>query len=245
MRRLAFVIPLIALAACVEIVPQPVPPPLPADATPLAEPGPTLDASSAARNFVSVVNRMEPMIEEECRQRARGVSCDFRIIVDDRAGQPPNAYQTLDKAGRPIIAFTLPLIGEARNTDELSFIMGHEAAHHIRGHLARQQQSAMAGALIIGGIAAATGGDADAIKAAQDVGFNVGARTYSKDFELEADELGTIIAWNAGYDPERGAQFFARISDPGNRFLGTHPPNGQRIGVVRATVAALQSGRLR
>ncbi|MEO1779536.1 MAG: M48 family metallopeptidase, partial [Pseudomonadota bacterium] len=148
-------------------------------------------------------------------------------------------YQTLDDNGRPIIAFTLALIADARNADELAFVMSHEAAHHIRGHIARQQANAAVGAEIFAGLATLTGGGASAVEAAQRIGANVGARTYSKDFELEADELGTILTDLAGYDPLRGAQFFNRIPDPGDRFLGTHPPNAQRLEIVRQTASRL------
>ncbi|MFM2356851.1 MAG: hypothetical protein RLZZ528_2587 [Pseudomonadota bacterium] len=225
-----------ALSGCITVVPD-APEPLPAATAPVP---PALDAQTAARNFVTVVTRMEPMIEDECRRRAPGAICDFRIVVDDRPGQAPNAFQTLDNAGRPIIAFTVPLIAEVRNIDELAFIMGHEAAHHIAGHIPRQRQTAMTGALILGGIAAATGADAEGVRAAQNIGGSVGARTYSQDFELEADRLGAIIAFNAGYDPLLGAQFFARIPDPGNNFLGTHPPNAERLRVVRQTMRNLR-----
>ena len=40
----------------------------------------------------------------------------------------------------------------------------------------------------------------------------------------------------AGYDPVRGAAYFTRIPDPGNKFLGTHPPNASRIETVRQAV---------
>jgi predicted Zn-dependent protease len=168
------------------------------------------------------------------------VNCDFNIVVDDRPNQPANAYQTLDKAGRPVIAFTLPLIADARNEDELAFVMGHEAAHHIAGHIARQQQNAVAGAVIFAGLATLSGGDATAVESAQRLGAEVGARSYSKNFELEADALGTIITYSAGYDPLRGAEFFTRIPDPGDKFLGTHPPNAARIQTVRRTVEGLR-----
>lgn len=49
-----------------------------------------------------------------------------------------------------------------------------------------------------------------------------------------------MITRRAGYDPLRGAEFFTRIPDPGDQFLGTHPPNAQRIDVVRQTMANLQ-----
>lgn len=242
MRRLAILAALAALAACTDPYSQggyPQASPEPAAAGPDLPPP---DVRTAARNFVSVVTRMEPLAESECRARTDGTNCDFRIVVDDRAGQPPNAFQTLDAEGRPVIAFTIPLIAEARNTDELAFILGHEASHHILSHIPRQRQTAMTGAIILGGLAAASGGDAAAVRRAQDIGATVGSRTYSKDFELEADELGTEIALDAGYDPVLGAAFFSRIPDPGNRFLGTHPPNAARIGVVRATVARLRAG---
>lgn len=200
---------------------------------------PTLTQSQAARSFARVVQTVEPVAERECRVRTSGVNCDFNIIIDDRPNQPSNAFQTLDKKGRPVVVFTLPLIRDARNADELAFVLGHETAHHIAGHIERQQQNAVAGAVIFAGLATLTGGDANAVRSAQKLGAQVGARTYSKDFELEADALGTIITAKAGYNPIRGAEFFTRIPDPGDKFLGTHPPNAARIKIVRQTAAGL------
>lgn len=198
-----------------------------------------LPARQAARMFAQVVQTVEPVAESECRSRTRGVNCDFHIVVDDRPDQPPNAFQTLDRTGRPVIAFTVALIADARNADELAFVMGHEAAHHIEGHIARQGQNAVAGAILAGGLAVLLGGDQVLVDTVQRAGARVGARSYSKAFELEADALGTLITHRAGYDPLKGAVFFSRIPDPGDRFLGTHPPNAQRLETVRATVAGL------
>ncbi|MGJ8603571.1 MAG: M48 family metallopeptidase [Marivita sp.] len=196
-------------------------------------------ASVAAHQFVSVVQTVEPVAEQECRRRAPGANCDFQIVVDDRPGQPPNAFQTVDRTGRPILAFNLALIASVDNADELAFVMGHEAAHHVLGHLARTQQNAAVGAVILSGLAALGGADAAAVQSAEQIGASLGARTYSKDFELEADRLGTVITAKAGYNPVRGAQFFNKIPDPGNRFLGTHPPNAARMEIVRRTAAGL------
>ena len=197
------------------------------------------EARAAAEQFVDVVEAVEPVAERECRARTRGLDCDFRIAVDDRANQPPNAFQTLDKSGRPILVFTLPLIADVRNGDELAFVMSHEAAHHIRGHLARQKETATAVGLGTALIASVLGGDNAAVNEAGNTGARVGSRIFSKDFELEADSLGTVIAARAGYDPVRGAAYFTRIPDPGNRFLGTHPANAQRIETVRRVAADL------
>lgn len=199
------------------------------------------DLRAQALSFVRTVGTVEPVAEAEClRLSGPARNCDFRIVVDDRPGMPPNAFQTVDSAGRPVIAFTLALIAEARNADELAFVMAHEAAHHIAGHLERQNRNATLGAVVFGQLASALGtSDPEALRSAQELGAVVGARTYSQDFELEADELGTIIAIRAGYDPLLGAAFFDRIPDPGDRFLGTHPPNAARIATVRQTVAAM------
>lgn len=233
MKRVLALFALLALAGCV----SPVPPSAPPEASVTSAVAAKLSAQRAARQFVSVMNTVEPVAERECRNRTEGMNCDFQIVVDDRPGQPPNAYQTLDQSGRPVIAFTLALIGEVRNADELAFVMGHETAHHIAGHIRRQRENAAAGAVIFAGLAVLTGADATSVQSAQELGAAVGARSYSKEFELEADALGTVITKSAGYDPLRGAAFFTRIPDPGNRFLGTHPPNAQRIETVRRVAA--------
>ena len=230
---------LLLVAACEPVPTQPVvPPPETTDGEEVS-PQAAARANAAARRFVSVVETVEPVAEAECRKRTNGWPCDFKIVVDDRPGQPPNAFQTEDDFGRPILAFNLPLILSVRNEDELAFIMGHEAAHHILKHLEQTRESATVGAVIFSGIAAITGASAEGVRSAEQLGAIVGARTYSKDFELQADELGTIIAAKAGYDPVRGAAFFARIPDPGNRFLGSHPPNAARLDAVRRTAAAI------
>jgi predicted Zn-dependent protease len=220
------------LGGCVSPVPGPVAP-LPAATGPQP-------ARVAAENFIAVVSRVEPVAENYCRNQGIARDCDFRIVVDDRPGQPPNAFQTLDKFGRPVIGFTLALIADARNPDELAFVLGHEAAHHISGHIPKRQDQALSGALMAGVLAQASGLSAEEVRAAQNIGAEVAARSYSREFELEADALGAEIALQAGYDPVRGSGFFDRLPDPGDRFLGSHPPNAERKALVAQTVRRLR-----
>jgi predicted Zn-dependent protease len=237
LQRLA-VMALPLLAGCAEpvVLPEAVKGPVPA----ALRLSPQLPPRDAAANFVAAMNRVEPVAEQFCRARTRALPCDFRIVIDDRPGQPPNAFQTLDRAGRPVIGLTLPLIAGARNVDELAFVLGHEASHHILGHIPQQQDSAAAGAILAGVLATLGGADDAAVQKAQDVGAIIGARRFSQDFELQADALGTEIAFRAGFDPVRGAAFFDRLADPGNRFLGTHPPNAARKAIVRRVAAGLR-----
>lgn len=210
----------LALAGCMQTVPQ-TPRPTEASARQAAK--------VAVTRFESVITRVEPVAEAECRRRTQGINCDYQIAVDDRA-RYPNAFQSEDRSGQPVIIFTIPLLLDVRNADELALIMSHEAAHHIEGHLQKKQDNALAGAVIFGILGAAAGVDAT------DLGASIGARQYSKQYELEADRLGAVIAKRAGYDPAKGAEYFARIPDPGNRFLGTHPPNADRVATIRAAI---------
>lgn len=228
MRFLPVLLACLALSGCIEVAgPGPSTRSAPAQS---ASPG------TSVAVFQSVVRQVEPVAETFCRRRTQGQNCDFRIVVDDRPGQPPNAFQTLDDNGRPVIGFTAALIRNARNADELAFVLGHEAAHHIRGHIPQTQTNAALGGIagnVLGGV---IGLDPDT---AGRLGATLGARRFAKDFELEADSLGTVIAFRAGFDPVRGAEYFARIPDPGNQFLGTHPPNADRIATVRRVAADL------
>lgn len=222
------------LAACAEV---------PVATGPVPQPGEVPDRISratAVSNFAAVVERLEPVAESECRRRAaRGTNCDFQITVVRDPRLPPNAFQTLDARGRPVVGFTRALIAEARNRDEIAFVLSHEAAHHIEGHIGRARSSALAGQALAGALAELGGADELGIRRAAEIGLVVGSRRFSKEFELEADRLGTIITARAGFDPLRGAAFFNRLPDPGDRFLGTHPPNADRIAAVQATAAGL------
>ena len=224
-----------ALAACEPVVTE-----APAGTPAIAQDAdsPRLSTRAALQNFSAVVAQVEPVAEQYCRESAPELNCDFRIVIDRRPGQPANAYQTLQGNGRPLIGFTVPLIENARNVDEIAFVLSHEAAHHIRGHIARQQQSAAIGAAVLGELVGSLGAPYS-VETAQQIGASVGARSFSKTFELEADALGTRIAAAAGYDPLKGAQFFFRIPDPGDKFLGTHPANADRLRTVQREAAAL------
>lgn len=237
-----------ATAACTVTVapPAPVstgpsPTPVPSQAA-APRPTPVPVASSrapAAARLAAVAARVEPVAEQECYRRTSGAKCDLTILIDEDPRKQANAFQTLDRAGNPIIVFNVALVQSARNGDELAFVLGHEAAHHILGHIPQTQQTAVLGAVVAGALAQAGGFTGDGVALAQDLGATVGSRAFSKDYELQADQLGTVITARSGFDPLRGAEFFTRIPDPGDRFLGSHPPNAQRIEVVRRTAAGL------
>ncbi|WP_170573345.1 M48 family metallopeptidase [Ruegeria atlantica] len=175
----------------------------------------------------------------ECQRQAGVRNCDFTILVDLNPRAPANAFQTLDDEGQPVIIFTRAMIKSAQNADELAFVMGHEAAHHVLGHIARQAESAQESAAIFNDLGKLNGETGKELERSQKLGAEVGVQMNVKAFELEADQLGTIITHNAGYDPLIGAKYFDRLPDPGDQFLGTHPPNAERVDIVQKTAKQL------
>lgn len=204
---------------------------------------PARGATRGLADYRRIAPQVERTAEQFCREeypRAPYAQCDFdfRLIDDPRA--PANAFQTVDRSGRPVIGITTALLAQTGSADEIGFVLSHEAGHHIADHLSRQQAQVLAGALIFGTIAAGLGGDpataSQRVSDAMDVGAFVGQRAYSQSFELEADVIGTYIAARAGFDPERGALIFARPAlQAGGGLLSTHPASPQRLATVQRT----------
>jgi predicted Zn-dependent protease len=211
--------------------------------------GGTRSYAAARADWIRTAPRVERVAEAFCAEESPAANCDFvvRLVEDPR--MPANAFQTVGPDGRPLVVMTSALLADTRNADEIAFVLSHEAGHHVAGHLQRQQVNVMAGALILGTLAAATlgtGGDPAqnerVLAEAMDLGAFAGSRVYSQAYELEADTLGTFIAARAGYRPETGAMMFYRIpSASGPQSLwSTHPPSAQRLGTVERAAAEVR-----
>lgn len=222
--------------------------------------------NEAWERYRRVVDSVEPVAEDFCKAQRPEESekfCDFNIRVDGSVTNKPNAFQRIGSDGRPDLSMTPSFLTLARNDDEMAFVLGHEAAHQISGHLDKQSQQQTAGAaigailgtaLVIAGAAAgadmsSTGGAI--ILGSGAIGAYGGRHVYSQTYELEADMLGTYITEKAGYDPVLGSRVFARLSADEGRpvpqgkasFWSTHPRSPERIAVVMATADRIEAQR--
>ncbi len=138
------------------------------------------------------------------------------------------------------------LISKAENESELAGVIAHELAHVAARHGARLMrratiasllfQSAQIAALIFTGGVVGIG-----TYYALQYGFfglglvlNLQLLGVSREFELEADQLGAQYLWKAGYDPKGFITFFDKMaSEKGyvrsTSFFRTHPAFGERI----------------
>lgn len=197
-----------------------------------AAPAADRSAAAARASFDRSVSRIGPVAQQYCRQANPGfpvAGCDFRFAISTDPKLGENAFQSIDRGGRPNITFTLALLQDLQNDDEVAFILGHETGHQIARHLYQTSANQQVGALLLAGLLASTGQASDAsIQQAADLGAYLGNRAYSKNYELEADTLAVRITSAAGYNPVKGAQPFTRGETGSSALFSTHPPSAQR-----------------
>jgi Zn-dependent protease with chaperone function len=210
-KKLLFVL---ALAGCVEAAPTQSPP--------RSDDADRAEVNQAVTRFKNVIQRVKPVAEAECRKRTRNTNCRLNISVAADTDLPPNATMGKDKHGRSQMVFTKSMLFYVHNEDELALIMSHEAAHHILGHFDQSVANATTYAALFETLGAA------------ELGAKIGFRLNSKEMEIAADKLGTIIMKKAGFDPLNGLKYLTRVRDPGDKFLGSHPPNRERIHAIRS-----------
>ncbi len=156
---------------------------------------------------------------------------------------------------KEINAFALPggpmfvnvgTILAARNEAELAGVMAHEMSHVYMQHSAKQAgktQTTAAIAGIAGALLGALTGGSMLGQLAQ-AGIQFGAQgimlKYSRGDEAQADAVGAIIMYKAGYDPRELANFFKMLESEGGegpQFLSDHPNPGNREQAINQEIA--------
>ena len=137
------------------------------------------------------------------------------------------------------VFLTQPLIALCDSSDdELAFVLGHEMAHVIRGHVAERfvEESAVR---LVSGLLRRVG---PLGRLAGELGYPLLASAHSQDQEFDADQLGARLARAAGFDPLAGARLLDRLSRlhgptpfPGEYF-SSHPPTAERVHRLRTFV---------
>lgn len=148
---------------------------------------------------------------------------------------------------KDINAFALPggpmfvnlgAITAAQNEAQLAGVMSHEMSHVYMQHSAKQAGKLLPNILsglgqIAGAVIGGTGG-AIASAGGQLSGGLVSMR-YSRGDEAQADAVGAIIMYKAGYNPIELANFFEVLNEQGGsppQFLSDHPNPGNRSAAI-------------
>lgn len=136
---------------------------------------------------------------------------------------------------------TSAMLRFAGDDDELSVVLAHEISHNAMKHIEAQSKNAGIGAFFgaILDVAAATQGvntGGQYTKAMSDAA----AKSFSQDFEREADYVGMYLLARAGRPFASAADFWRRMGqeNPGSiKFATSHPTTAERyVRLERAAV---------
>src|SRR6185503_4178092 len=157
-------------------------------------------------------------------------------------------------AQKEINAFALPggpmfinvgTIAAAQNEAQLAGVMAHEMSHVYMQHSAKQQKKNTVPSIIagIGQIAGAViGGTGGAIASmGGQLGGGMLSMRYSRADEAQADVVGAIIMYKAGYNPVELANFFEILNKQGGsppQFLSDHPSPGNRSAAIEKQISS-------
>jgi hypothetical protein len=160
---------------------------------------------------------------------------------------------------KEINAFALPggpmyinrgMIEKAHNEGEVAGVMAHELSHVALRHGTAQQTKATPFAIgqIAGQIAGAIIGGRTGSVIAQGSQFGIGTyfMKFSREYEQQADILGSRIMAGGGYDPRDMANLFKTIekeSGPGGpQWMSDHPNPGNRVEYINREAQLLRVG---
>jgi hypothetical protein len=157
-------------------------------------------------------------------------------------------------AQKDINAFALPggpmfvnigTVTAAANEAELAGVMAHEMSHVYMQHSAKQASKAQTTGLLAGiaeaAIGATVGGTVGQLG---EMGIQMGAQgltlKYSRSDEAQADAVGAIILYKAGYNPQALADFFKALETQGGQlppqWLSDHPNPGNREQAIEKEI---------
>ena len=128
------------------------------------------------------------------------------------------------------------LILESESESELAAAMAREIAHVCARHDTRLQSEKQYLQLATPPVPAAGQASQTAIQSHTSLGLNLELLGRTREFEMEADQLGIQYLWNTGYSPNAFVSYLEKIqanekSGPGRstEFLRTRPPAAVRI----------------
>jgi hypothetical protein len=144
--------------------------------------------------------------------------------------------------GGPIFV-NLGTIQAADNEAELAGVLAHEMSHVYMQHSAKQAPKATVAQIVAGLAGAVLGGSVAGNLARMGIQFGAGTllMKYSRHDEAQADSVGAIIMYKAGYNPKAMADFFTKLEQKygngGPQLLSDHPNPGNRQEAIQKEIA--------
>ena len=214
----------------------------------------TDDVEIGRQTAVEAERQFPILRDEEVTYYAERVGQRLVAAIPPEFQHPEFRYYFKVVNARDINAFALPggpmyinrgMIEAARTEGEMAGVMAHELSHVALRHGTAQATKAQKYSILAGvaGIAGAIlGGPAVGQLGQAAVGTYF--LKFSREYETEADVLGSQIMARAGYDPRDLANMFRTIQQQGGsggpEFLSDHPNPANRYERINQEAAMLR-----
>jgi len=203
-----------------------------------------------------VEEQLPVMRDQQVNSYLTGVGRRLADAIPPELQHPEFHYNFTGVNVREINAFALPggpmyinrgMMEKAHTEGEIAGVMAHELSHVALRHGTAQATKATPYEVgtIAGAILGAIVGGRTGSVIAQGTRFGLGTAflRFSREYEKQADLLGTHIMARAGYDPRDMANVFRTIekeSGPGGpQWLSDHPNPGDRYEYINREAALL------
>lgn len=166
---------------------------------------------------------------------------EFNLVEDEQA----NAFCL---PGGKVVVYT-GILKFAKNDDQLATVISHEISHALARHGAErmsqsmvQQGVGMIGNIVVGATAPQY---QNAFNMAYGAGSNLGVMLpYGRLQEIEADEIGILLMYKAGYNLNEAVKFWENMSEGksgGSDFFSTHPSSNTRVSDIQKVIHKIES----
>jgi Zn-dependent protease with chaperone function len=204
------------------------------------------------RKAAAEVRMQYPIVEDQEISKYLAKLGDRLVAVAPKElNNPVYQYSFTPVNEKEINAFALPggpmfvnrgMFDAAATEGEVVGVMAHELSHVLLRHGTANASKAENPLLQLGQIASAIGGAmvggaaGSAIQQGGQFGLGTLLLRYSRDFEKQADILGSQIMARAGYDPRDLAHMFQTIQEKSQgsnpQWLSSHPNPGNRTAYI-------------
>jgi predicted Zn-dependent protease len=163
----------------------------------------------------------------------------------------PYHYMVVDSS--ILNAFALPggyiyinrgLLAYLNNEAQLASVLGHETGHVAARHGVKKYQKAIGAQLVLAGVSLAT--ESPGLAVGTNLLLSTILQGYSRKDERQADELGALYMYRAGYDPREMPAFFKILNQlekqsPNliEQLFASHPPTPDRVQKTEAHAGEL------
>ncbi|MFM9841654.1 MAG: M48 family metalloprotease [Dongiaceae bacterium] len=195
-----------------------------------------------------IADRLQASAPALC-QHAKVKSC--RINITYSSDGEVNAYAS----GKDSVVVQRGLLELLQSEEEVAAVVAHEYGHHLGRHIEEKQRNAAIGAILVGlaaaGGAMAAGADGNdpamtnAVGTWAGVGAQIGALSYSKSQEREADLLSAYLLARAGYDLRKAGhvwQVLAQLDKKKTKasLFDTHPAGPERMAAWERAIVEVE-----